>query len=317
EGTRLIDQALNAIGSMVRDKTPDQLEPILSELWKLVHAATGRPPTVLLHSAEPHVPWELASLENPPDPDAPPFLGAQFAVGRWILGPRGVSVPPAHEVVVQTMAVVAGDYRSSLNLRPLPHAEAEGRALEQRWGAVRLAASVDALDRLLEATLETNGAGGSGGGAEAIHFACHGEVDPARPADAMIYLDNDWPLDPSLFLDAPVGRSHGPFLFLNACQVGQTGELLGEYAGFAGSSLRAGFRGVVAPLWSVSDEIAEQIALEFYERAWASGTAGEPVSMILRDMRRRYPAHEAVPPSTWLAYVFYGNPALVLRRAGE
>ena len=40
---------------------------------------------VLLQSAEAHVPWELALLDDPPDPSLPRRLGAQFAVGRWLL----------------------------------------------------------------------------------------------------------------------------------------------------------------------------------------------------------------------------------------
>lgn len=310
EGTALIDQALNGLGRQVRDKAPDLLEDVLRDVWRAVEPE-GRVPTVLLHSAEPHVPWELARLDDPPDPSLPPFLGAQFAVGRWILGPRGVRVPPAREVEVRAMAVVAGDYRSSLNLRPLPKAVAEGAELQRRWGAVRLAATVDDMNSLLEASLEKDGA--RVGGADAIHFACHGEVDARNPRDAMIFLDDDWPLEPSLFLDAPVARSHEPFLFLNACQVGQAGELLGDYAGFAGCCLRAGFRGFVAPLWSVSDDIAHEIALAFYDRAFARRPA--PVAEILRELRGRYPLGERVPPSTWLAYVFYGNPSFVLRRA--
>ena len=310
EGTPLIDQALNALGRQIRDQAPANFEDVLQAVYAVVHPS-GRVPTILLHSAEPYVPWELTLLADPPDATLPPFLGAQFAIGRWILGARAVRVPPAREVVVRNMAVVIGDYRSSLNLRPLAKAQAEGEELERRWGALRLSATVDQMNLLLEAKLER--AGAVVGGAQAIHFACHGEIDPRNPEAATIYLDDDWPLDASLFLDAPLGRKDEPFLFLNACQVGQAGELLGDYAGFAGSCLRNNFRGFVAPLWSVSDDIAHAIALEFYDRAFSKDPA--PVAEILRSVRCRYPATDKVPPSTWLAYVFYGNPNFVLRRA--
>jgi hypothetical protein len=313
EGTPLIDQALNALGRQVHDRAPAVLDEVLHAVWGSVPRAAGRVPTILLHSAEPHVPWELARLAEPPDPALPPFLGTQFAVGRWILGARGLRVPPAREVPVRAMAVVAGDYRSSFNLRPLLKAEAEGDELARRWGAIRLKATVDEMNALLEAGLEQDGV--LLGGAEAIHFACHGEVDPRQPQEATIFLDNDWPLDASLFLEAPVGRTHQPFLFLNACQVGQAGESLGDYAGFAGCCLRNGFRGFVAPLWSVSDDIAHEVALQFYDAAFAAPPT--PVAEILRRIRCRYPANDRIPASTWLAYVFYGNPACMLRRAPE
>lgn len=311
ERTSLIDQQLDSIGRQIREKAPEVLEDVLQEVWRAVHPVTLRVPTVLLHSAEPHVPWELARLADPPDASRPAFFGAQFSIGRWILGPRNVRLPPAREVVVRSMAVIAGDYRSSRNLRPLPKAIEEGSELEKRWGATRLTATVDQMNELLEARLQRDGA--TIGGAEAIHFACHGEVDP-RNQNAMIFLDNDWPLDPSLFLEAPIGRTHEPFMFLNACQVGQAGELLGDYAGFAGFCLRNRFRGFVAPLWSVSDDIAHTIALQFYDAAFHA-TEPRAVADILRDIRGQYCADGAAPASTWLAYVFYGNPSLILRHA--
>ena len=303
EGSELIDEALVGLGRQIAEKAPAELGLVLSRLRAAI-PASDRAPTILLQSAEAHVPWELALLDDPPDPTLPPLLGAQFAVGRWLLGPRTVRIPPAREVVVRSMVVVAGDYKSSRRLRLLPQAEAEGDALVARYGAARMAATAPELNRLLA------------GDSQAIHFACHGEVDPGDPATGRIFLDDDQPLDPIHFLQAEVGRRHQPFLFLNACQVGQAGELLGDYAGFAGSCLRNAFRGFIAPLWSVDDEIAHAIALEFYESAFGDEHRDPiPVGEVLRRIRARFPRNDSVAPSTWLAYVFYGNPNLILRRA--
>ena len=52
-----------------------------------------------------------------------------------------------------------------------------------------------------------------------------------------------------------------PFVFLNACQVGSAGEMLGSYNGIAEAFLQAGATAVVAPLWNVDDTIAQKIAL--------------------------------------------------------
>ncbi|GII03599.1 CHAT domain-containing protein [Planobispora takensis] len=66
--------------------------------WELLEAVAARiaprPPTVLLLSQEPYVPWELATLERPIDPSAPAFLDCQAAVGRWALGGRLPELPP-------------------------------------------------------------------------------------------------------------------------------------------------------------------------------------------------------------------------------
>jgi hypothetical protein len=312
EGQPLLRNALAAVGRQIRDKAPEELERILRDVEVASQSRQSGAPTILLHSAETYIPWELTLLEDSPDHGDPAFLGARFAVGRWILGARGVPTPPPLGQQVRRMAVVAGDYRSSMHLRPLPQAEAEGKELEARYGAIRLAASVTDLQGLLEGRL-----GSPPAGAESIHFACHGEVDPKDPAASAIYLDDDQRLDPLEFLAAPVGRKSEPFLFLNACQVGHTGELLGDVSGFAGNCLRNGFRGFLAPLWNVDDGVAHEIALHFYEAAFGDGEQPPvPVSEIVRGIRGRYRVQGPDPAiSTYLAYVFYGHPSFRLERA--
>jgi hypothetical protein len=307
-----IGLALRGMGSAIADTLPDALGVVLKQVWDKAQSER-RIPTLLLLSAEAYVPWELALLDPPPDPTRPPFLGAQFAMSRWVLGARNVPLPPPREITVRRMAVVAGDYKSAQNLRPLPEAMAEGELLAQQYRAIPLKATARELTALLEGELPSNG---EKVGVDAIHFACHGAMDPENPFSGRIYLDDASLLSSDLFRSAAVGRTNGPFLFLNACQVAQAGELLNEYGGFAGSSLRAGFRGFVAPLWNVSDVVARDIALEFYERAFtAGGRAATPVASILRDIRAKYLAKAgATPQATYMAYVFYGHPNLVLSR---
>jgi hypothetical protein len=73
--------------------TGNQLAELVPlELWGLLQAVARalRParPTVLVLSEEPYVPWELACVDPPLDPDVPPFLAAQATVGRWVAGAR-------------------------------------------------------------------------------------------------------------------------------------------------------------------------------------------------------------------------------------
>jgi hypothetical protein len=306
----LVATTMDGIGKTIRDKIPEALWLVLRQLWELVHEGMRRVPTVLILSAEAHVPWELAYIEHPTfDAALPPFLGAQFAIARWLL--QGALLPPPVAVEVKEIAIVAGDYRSSNHLRELPEAIKEGESLTKALGAIRLTATKQDLANLLSAAVPK--AGGAVG-VEVIHFACHGEFD----GSGIIYLDDDSVLTPIPFRGATIGPSHGPLLFLNACQVGQAGEMLGEYAGFAGNSLRNGFRGFVAPLWSVKDDIAREIALRFYVEAFGAGGSPGPkqVSSILQGIRGEYGKQGGGPPQpTYLAYVFYGHPALHLGRA--
>ncbi|MEA2488828.1 MAG: hypothetical protein QOH21_620, partial [Acidobacteriota bacterium] len=148
-----------------------------------------------------------------------------------------------------------------------------------------------------------------------VHFACHGAVDPGHPEYSCIYLADDKPLAPDVFHTAALGRQT-PLLFLNACQVGTGETMLGDYAGFAGGSLRGGFRGFIAPLWSVNDEVARDVAKLFYDAALPkrAGT-GQAIGAILREIRQKYDGEADHPHSTYLAYVYYGHPRLKLQRA--
>ena len=67
---------------------------------------------------------------------------------------------------------------------------------------------------------------------------------------------------------------HGPFVFLNACQVGTDERVLGDYGGFASTLLRIGAVGVVAPLWNVKDDVAAAFARQFYAAALSAAGAG-------------------------------------------
>jgi len=70
-----------------------------------------------------------------------------------------------------------------------------------------------------------------------------------------------------------------------------------------------GCRAFLAPLWSVDDQTAHDVALQFYERVLDDGV---PVSEALREIRARFDVRADAPPASWLAYAFYGHPDLVL-----
>lgn len=308
DGSALIENVLEGQGQIIADKMPTEFWSILRKISN--HAGgTRKVPTVLLLSEESQVPWELALVDPPLDSRKPPYLGAQVSLGRWILGRPGPPLPPARRVEVKEMAVVTGDYASDSGLRPLPNAVAEGKALQKRYGAIALTAQEADVKALLDGSLKKNDQVVA---VESIHFACHGQADPSRPEYNYILLNKGRPLSHLLFRAPKVGKTAKPFLFLNACQVGQSGELLGDYSGFAGSSLRAGFRGFVAPLWSVNDVIAEKIALRFYELVFESPTS---VGEAMRKLRAGYKTGTPAPPiSTYLAYVYYGHPELILQK---
>ncbi|WP_031163493.1 hypothetical protein [Streptosporangium roseum] len=96
--------------------------------WELLNAVAGRVaprhPSVLVLSQEPHIPWELATLEHPFDRSVPAFLNCQTAIGRWPLGGRRPELPPPVRARGDSMAVV--------------HGGAEAHPLVTAYGAARV-----------------------------------------------------------------------------------------------------------------------------------------------------------------------------------
>jgi hypothetical protein len=296
----LLSLQVGSHGKRIASKLPAAFWQLLRD----VHATVGdtRPVTLQLNSADPYVPWELATVNPPLDPSRVGILAAQVSMGRWILGDAEVPATPRSSLDVRSFAVMAGMYKSAESgLKKLPNAEAEVDELEATYDDPRVTrydCSVPALTSLLTASI--------GGGAQLVHFAGHGQVDPTRPGDAALYLSDGTPLDASLFRATPLGEKHAPFMFLNACMVGTAGTMLGDYDGFPGNCLAGNFTGLVAPIWAVNDVIARWIAAEFYREALAA--TPRPVAEILRDLRQQFATHANA--SSYLAYVFYGNPYL-------
>lgn len=316
----LLGVTLEAQGLLVAQCLPHAVFEALREVAAKV---APRVPAVMIVSAEPYVPWELAWIDPPLDKDAPQFLGAQAVVGRWLRDADArpsdaAQRPAAHPISslkVRNIAVMAAWYKAATGLRRLPMAENEAQAIVQGWQGVPLAAMAGPVRDLLQANLHNGFT--HVGGVEAVHFAGHGDFDPTRPDSSALFLQDGTPLRSNLFRAARYGGERQPLMFLNACMLGIGGELLGDMAGFPGNSLRGGFGGVIGALWEVDDTVAHNFALEFWERALPKApAAGEPVGEILRDLRAKYlPAKDADPVSTYLAYVYYGHPRLTLERA--
>jgi CHAT domain-containing protein len=274
------------------------IPPLFFEILANVHAALGRTPTLLWLTDEAYVPWELATLAAPLDPGAPAFLAAQTRMGRW-LDDEQVMLPPPHAVDVQRVSVVASKYGLAAGQRELTQAIAEREKLCKEWDGQPFEATADDL-----VTLAT----GAKLAGHLVHFAVHGFSDPMANAQSLLLADKS-----ELPASALVGahrcgeKPRFAFVFLNACQVGTPGRSLGQAGGFPGALLRGGANGVIAPLWDVDDTLAFETAEDFYESVFRKGNG---VADALQERRCRY-AGDATTP---LAYIYYGHPALALRR---
>jgi hypothetical protein len=263
---------------------------------RLLGARLGRTPSVLLVTEETYVPWELAWMDPPLDPGAPNHLGCQVNFGRWV-DEANVVLPPASDVPIRDLYAVADG--------TLPHAQEEQDGLRTEYGAVPLPATLAGIEPILVESEERR---------RGIHFALHGESNPAANEQALLLADGE---------DLParaLGRPHRcgeeavcGFVYLSACQVGVVGASLGVTGGFPGVMMRSGSDGVVGPFWDVDDGVAKRLALEFYRHTLNEGTT---VGEAMRKLRLSAGSGAEADPrgETRLAYVYYGHPNTRIER---
>jgi hypothetical protein len=280
------------------------MPPKFFALLRQVAAKVGkRPPTVLFYTEDSHIPWELAAVAKPLlDPEAPPFLAAQVAVGRWVPGvglkPRP-PFPPPDRARGTTMAVINAKYPGAGQWGPLRESVAEANDLIEKFGATLISADVETVAKRLARPR-----------ADVLHFACHGNFDRRGLEDGLIMIDGT-ALTREEIEDLDLRRR--PFVFLNACQTGRESESLGDYAGLAQAFLVAGASGVIAPRWAINDGVARSLAVRFYDRV----RKGERPAEVMRQERRRFQSDPPPRSSTWMSYVFYGHPQMEFLGGGK
>jgi len=275
-------RAIAEIGSALWWLLPDGFRTFY---WDEMH---GHDLTVAVYSQEPYIPWELIAPQRTRRSRPEPMLGVSFAIARWTQG-----LPFPDPVARARIGVVAPDYDGG---DALPSARAEADALIARFGAVREKATRRAVRKLLGSDT-----------VDVVHFSGHGSFDPQVVELSQISLADD-PLTPS-DLPSPDPRQDRPFVFLNACQVGESGFELTEIGGWAVAFCEAGSAGFVGPYWAVDDQVARRAAETFYGEL----ADGKTVAQAVRAIRRRFatdPDDRAHP--SWLAYTLHCQPNVTL-----
>jgi CHAT domain-containing protein len=139
-----------------------------------------------------------------------------------------------------------------------------------------------------------------------LHLACHGIQAPEKPTESALLLeDGRLTLEEIIKLDLPQAE----FAFLSACQTTTGDESLSEEAvHIAGGMLLAGYRGVVATMWSIQDELAPEVTNEFYGHIVRKGerpdcrNAAEALHMSVQKLRKK----PGVQLTDWVPFVHIG-----------
>jgi CHAT domain-containing protein len=139
-----------------------------------------------------------------------------------------------------------------------------------------------------------------------LHLACHGVQRPDQPTKSALLLhDERLTLEHIIQLNVPKAE----FAFLSACQTTAGDDKLSEEAvHIAGGMLLAGYRGVVATMWSIQDTLAPEVADVFYAHLVKDGErpdnrkAAEALHISIQKLRKDL----KVPLVGWIPFVHLG-----------
>ncbi|KAH0281278.1 hypothetical protein KCU91_g348, partial [Aureobasidium melanogenum] len=147
------------------------------------------------------------------------------------------------------------------------------------------------------------------GHCDIAHFACHGQADPHDPSLSCVMLQ-DWqqrPLNVRSLLQAKIPKCR--LAFVSACESMQVKDwqLHDEGIHVAGGFLMAGVPNVISTMWPVDDEVANAIALLFYEFLKDdNGTIDCSTSAVALHNALDGLIFSGYPPILWAAYTHSG-----------
>lgn len=287
---------LKGVGTILFDSSPEVFREVF---WALIDA--NKPfKTIAIVSAEPFIPWELMI----PYRSVPSYarrlpLGVEFEIGRWT---DEKTVAPAWSLRITDSSIIAPAYTGMMILKN--SLNEANMVAEQYPGDIIRPASFESVGKELGTVARS-----------LIHFICHGK-DTAAGIQC-IRLDNNEELSSSNILGIDgLGELFArtrPVVFLNACEIGRTVPSLVGLGGFVASFIKLGATAVIAPLWSVEDTIAHEIATLFYQEI--KQNPGQTVAQIFKKVRAKG-YDPASGRDTYVAYCFYGDPSAKVAVAG-
>jgi CHAT domain-containing protein len=141
-----------------------------------------------------------------------------------------------------------------------------------------------------------------------VHLACHAAQDPRSPTGSAFFL-HDGRLELSRIMNMQHARAE--LAILSACQTAKGNDDLPEEAvHLSAGMLSAGYKSVVATMWSIADEDGPVLVKALYEALKRELEAGKGLSVA-------YVLHEAVAKlretvgerdfARWVPFVHFGR----------
>ncbi|KAF5311235.1 hypothetical protein D9611_013033 [Ephemerocybe angulata] len=148
-----------------------------------------------------------------------------------------------------------------------------------------------------------------------IHLACHGSQNPTDPLKSR-FVFHKGSLELGTILQSNL--INADLAFLSACQTSTGEETLSDEAiHLAAGMLAAGYRRVVATMWSIGDKPAQDVAKDFYEYIWRNRNDDRELSFdgslsayalhnAIQQLRQRSLDDSERSLLTWVPFVHFG-----------
>lgn len=300
EAEARLTAVLGWLWDTVADPVLDSLgltrRPAADETWpRIWWCPSGLLSLLPLHAAGHHG----TRFSDPPQTVVDRVASSYAATARTLLHARRPVPADAAASIGQVLVVAMAHTPGASDLKAAP---AEADVLTRKFGAqakvlhdqadAALATSESVLDAMPEYPW--------------AHFACHAAGSLADPSASHVLL-HDHASRPLTVLDvARLRLQRAELAFLSACSTAMTGGPLPDEAiNLASSFQLAGYRRVIATLWPVDDELAADLASDFYDSVGSAGTQ-DAAALALHDAARLYRDIYANQPSMWAAHIHAG-----------
>lgn len=274
--------AIDTLGKYLWQKLPARLR---TEYFRLYDAGL-LPVSIQVHSDEMLIPWELLiphRAEGKAEVLKP--LGVAHVMGRWR---PGIGIQPRPQRLrIESACIVNPKYPGDTQLLWSILEAADLKAKLPVFKALSPATSAT-LKKLLART-----------DVQFVHYTGHGEYAKKQADLSTLILEGGDRLAAMDFVAAKLLSKGKPLIYLNACEAGSTGIVMGQMGGFAVQCLTSGCSGIIAPYWAVTDGTAKDFSLAFYEMLGKGRSIGE----ALRDLRAKHPKDP-----TFQAFAYFGDP---------
>jgi CHAT domain-containing protein len=137
-----------------------------------------------------------------------------------------------------------------------------------------------------------------------IHLSCHGKQDAQEPTKSAFFL-HDGKLELAEIMKKPL--KHARLAYLSACQTASGDAKMPDEAVHLGAGmLTAGYRSVIATLWSIGDKDAPLVAQVFYDHLLGNqeGCVARALHDAVGKLRKEVGETNLI---SWVPYIHIGH----------